>query len=122
MEVLKEDNNAIGRDRSAVEQWVVSPPNIKPCDVSNTGNIQYWQRRNHPLQRLTFPWCRNTMQIFITIASIAEARVCIYREHKRTQQQAIHLQISCLQSLRESKEEIGSLSADQNMRRALSNL
>jgi hypothetical protein len=54
MELFKEDDNTVGRGRYAAEHWVGSSPNIRPCDLSNTWNIQYWQRRNRPLTEFNF--------------------------------------------------------------------
>jgi hypothetical protein len=54
MELFKEDDNMVGRGRYADEHWFGRSPNIKPCDLWNTRDIKYWQRRNRPVTHFNF--------------------------------------------------------------------
>lgn len=54
MGLFNEENNTVGRGRYAAEHWVGSSPDIRPCDLSNTWDIKFWQRRNRPATAFNF--------------------------------------------------------------------
>jgi len=54
MELFDDGNNTIGRGRYAAEHWIGSHPDLRPCDLSVTWDIKYWQRLNRPAENFQF--------------------------------------------------------------------